>query len=36
VEGGAEQVGRSTMSSVVSSTLAIIVLDTAMTAAFYG
>jgi phospholipid/cholesterol/gamma-HCH transport system permease protein len=36
VEGGAEQVGRSTMSSVVSSTLAIIVLDTVMTAAFYG
>jgi len=36
VEGGAEQVGRSTMSSVVSSTLAIIVLDTLMTAAFYG
>jgi phospholipid/cholesterol/gamma-HCH transport system permease protein len=36
VEGGAEEVGRSTMLSVVSSTLAIIVLDTLMTAAFYG
>ena len=36
VEGGAEDVGRSTMLSVVSSTLAIIVLDTVMTAAFYG
>lgn len=36
VEGGAEGVGRSTMISVVSSTLAIIVLDTIMTAAFYG
>jgi phospholipid/cholesterol/gamma-HCH transport system permease protein len=36
VEGGAEDVGRSTMVSVVSSTLAIIVLDTVMTAAFYG
>ena len=36
VEGGAEEVGRSTMLSVVSSTLAIIVLDTLMTTAFYG
>lgn len=36
VEGGAEGVGRSTMVSVVSSTLTIIVLDTVMTAAFYG
>jgi phospholipid/cholesterol/gamma-HCH transport system permease protein len=36
VEGGAEDVGRSTMLSVVSSTLAIIILDTVMTAAFYG
>jgi len=36
VEGGAEDVGRSTMHSVVSSTLAIIMLDTVMTAAFYG
>ncbi len=36
VEGGAEDVGRSTMLSVVSSTLAIIVFDTVMTAAFYG
>ena len=36
VEGGAEDVGRATMLSVVSSTLAIIVLDTFMTAAFYG
>jgi phospholipid/cholesterol/gamma-HCH transport system permease protein len=36
VEGGAEDVGRSTMVSVVSSTLTIIVLDTVMTAAFYG
>jgi len=36
VEGGAEDVGKSTMLSVVSSTLAIIVLDTFMTAAFYG
>lgn len=36
VEGGAEDVGRSTMLSVVSCTLAIIVLDTLMTAAFYG
>lgn len=36
VEGGAEGVGRSTMVSVVSSTLVIIVLDTIMTTAFYG
>jgi phospholipid/cholesterol/gamma-HCH transport system permease protein len=36
VDGGAEDVGRSTMLSIVSSTLAIIVLDTVMTAAFYG
>ena len=36
VEGGAEEVGRSTMLAVVSSTLTIIVLDTVMTAAFYG
>jgi len=36
VEGGAEDVGRSTMVSVVSSTLAVIILDTVMTTAFYG
>ena len=36
IEGGAEEVGKATMSSVVSSTLAIIVFDTVMTAAFYG
>lgn len=36
VEGGAEEVGKATMISVVSSTLAVIVLDTVMTAAFYG
>ena len=36
VAGGAEDVGRSTMRAVVSSTLTIIVLDTVMTAAFYG
>jgi ABC-type transporter Mla maintaining outer membrane lipid asymmetry permease subunit MlaE len=36
VEGGAEDVGKATMLSVVSSTLTIIVLDTFMTAAFYG
>lgn len=36
VEGGAEDVGRSTMVSVVWSTLTIIVFDTVMTAAFYG
>ncbi len=36
VEGGAEGVGRSTMLSVVSSSLAIIMFDTVMTTAFYG
>jgi phospholipid/cholesterol/gamma-HCH transport system permease protein len=36
VEGGAEEVGRATMNSVVASTLTVIVLDTVMTAAFYG
>ena len=36
VEGGAEEVGKATMLSVVSSTLAIIVLDTLMTGVFYG
>jgi phospholipid/cholesterol/gamma-HCH transport system permease protein len=36
VEGGAEEVGKATMLSVVSSTLTIIVLDTVMTTAFYG
>ena len=36
IEGGAEEVGRATMVSVVSSTLAIIVFDTLMTTAFYG
>ncbi len=36
VDGGAEDVGKATMSSVVSSTLAIIVFDTVMTTAFYG
>jgi phospholipid/cholesterol/gamma-HCH transport system permease protein len=36
VEGGAEDVGKATMVSVVSSLLAIIMLDTVMTAAFYG
>ncbi len=36
VEGGAEEVGKATMLSVVSTTLAIIVLDTFLTAAFYG
>lgn len=36
VEGGAEEVGKSTMVSVVSSSLAIITLDTVLTAAFYG
>jgi phospholipid/cholesterol/gamma-HCH transport system permease protein len=35
-EGGAEDVGKATMISVVSSTLAIIVFDTIMTTAFYG
>ena len=36
VEGGAEEVGKSTMLSVVWSTLTIIVFDTVMTTAFYG
>jgi phospholipid/cholesterol/gamma-HCH transport system permease protein len=36
VEGSAEDVGRATMQSVVWSTIAIIVLDTLMTAMFYG
>lgn len=36
VEGGAEEVGKSTMVSAVSSMLAIIMFDTVMTAAFYG
>jgi len=36
IDGGAEDVGKATMLSVVSSTLAIIVLDTVMTTAFYG
>jgi phospholipid/cholesterol/gamma-HCH transport system permease protein len=36
VEGGAEEVGKATMLSVVSSTLAIIMLDTVLTGAFYG
>jgi len=36
VEGSAEDVGRSTMVSVVWSTLAIIVFDTVLTTAFYG
>lgn len=36
VEGSAEEVGKSTMVSVVWSTLAIIILDTVMTTAFYG
>ena len=36
VEGGAEDVGKATMVSVVSSMLTIIVLDTVMTVAFYG
>lgn len=36
VEGGAEEVGRSTMVSVVSTTLTVILLDTVMTTAFYG
>jgi phospholipid/cholesterol/gamma-HCH transport system permease protein len=35
-EGGAEEVGKATMASVVSCTLAIIVFDTIMTTAFYG
>ncbi|MFA5074458.1 MAG: ABC transporter permease [Nitrospirota bacterium] len=36
VEGGAEEVGKATMISVVASMLTIIVLDTLMTTAFYG
>ncbi len=36
VEGGAEDVGRATMVSVVSCTLTIIMIDTVMTTAFYG
>jgi phospholipid/cholesterol/gamma-HCH transport system permease protein len=36
VEGGAEEVGKATMNSVVSATLTVIVLDTVMTSAFYG
>ncbi|MHB8843266.1 MAG: MlaE family ABC transporter permease [Nitrospirota bacterium] len=36
VEGSAEEVGKSTMVSVVWSTLAIIVFDTVLTTAFYG
>jgi phospholipid/cholesterol/gamma-HCH transport system permease protein len=36
VEGGAEEVGKSTMVSVVTSSLVIIILDTVLTAAFYG
>lgn len=36
VEGGAEDVGKATMLSVVSASITIIVLDTVMTAAFYG
>jgi phospholipid/cholesterol/gamma-HCH transport system permease protein len=36
VEGGAEDVGKATMLSVVSSTIMIIVIDTVMTTAFYG
>jgi len=36
IEGGAEEVGKATMVSVVSSTLSVIVLDTVMTVAFYG
>ncbi|MDA8098208.1 MAG: ABC transporter permease [Nitrospiraceae bacterium] len=36
VEGTGEEVGRSTMVSVVWSTMAIIVFDTVLTAAFYG
>jgi phospholipid/cholesterol/gamma-HCH transport system permease protein len=36
VEGGAEEVGRATMISVVSCTLSVIMLDTIMTVAFYG
>jgi phospholipid/cholesterol/gamma-HCH transport system permease protein len=36
VDGGAEDVGKATMLSVVTSTLTIIIFDTVMTAAFYG
>lgn len=36
VDGSAEEVGKSTMVSVVWSTLAIIILDTVLTVAFYG
>ena len=36
VEGGAEGVGRATTTAVVWSTLAVVVLDTVLTAAFYG
>jgi phospholipid/cholesterol/gamma-HCH transport system permease protein len=36
VEGGAEDVGKATMRSAVSSMLAIILFDTVMMAAFYG
>ncbi len=36
VEGGAEDVGKATMLSVVSSMLMIIMIDTVMTTAFYG
>jgi phospholipid/cholesterol/gamma-HCH transport system permease protein len=36
VEGGAEGVGRETMVTVVWSTLAVVVLDTVLTTAFYG
>lgn len=36
VEGSAEEVGKSTMVSVVWSTLTIIILDTVLTTAFYG
>lgn len=36
VEGGSEEVGRSTMVAVVSTTLAIIMMDTVLTTAFYG
>ena len=36
VEGGAEEVGRATMVTVVWSTLSVVVLDTVLTTAFYG
>jgi phospholipid/cholesterol/gamma-HCH transport system permease protein len=36
IEGTAEEVGRSTMVAVVWSTLAIIIFDAVLTAAFYG